>query len=192
MSRLIHKAPSTVVVDGVCLAVETDFRVCLQTVLALGDGTLTGEEKLDILLHNLFDQPPENPAEAARQGLAFLRCNKEAEGAANQPPLCDFAQDDGYIYAAMLKKGIDLDAVDTMHWWTFMAHFAELPESTFKRLVYLRSRQAQGKLSKEEKEEIAQYGQGVVTLANPQAEQHRRQAEQAAQEFETLLEGGGE
>lgn len=165
MNRLIERAPSFVEIDGQSFAINTNYIDCLKTVLALQNSDLTTMERTEILLYNTYSETPHNGLEAARKALWFLRCGREQDDRVIAK-LCDFAQDDEHIYNALLKKGIDLDKSENMHWWTFMSHFSEIPESTFTRIVYLRNQSNKGKLTKEEKEECARIGWNVIRLHN--------------------------
>ena len=165
MNRLLQKAPRTVTINGVDYEINTSFRDCLFTIEQLQDPNFEPEEKLEILINNMYLDDPPDLLEAAEKALWFLRCGEEHKET-NQPELCDFTQDGTYIYNAFLKADIDLDNAD-MHWWTFMSRFSELPESFFSRLVYLRSQRRKGKLTKEEKAECSRIGYDVIEINKP-------------------------
>ena len=165
MLRLVERAPTSLMIGGREYPVDTDYVSCLLTVLALQDAELLAEERVELLLDNLYDCVPHDPLEAVRQGLWFLRCGRDGDNR-DVKKLCDFAQDGDYIYNALLKKGVDLDKCEKMHWWTFVAHFSEIPESAFTRIVYLRERRNRGKLTKDERAECARIGWNVIDL-NP-------------------------
>jgi hypothetical protein len=175
MSKLLDRFPSSIIVDNVEYQILTDFRCCLECIAALTDVTLTDAEKIDILLYSIDDDIPDNIEQAIIELLKFLSCGVENKSSTLKEKLCDFEQDADYIYSAMLKKGIDLNEVDYMHWWTFISHFSELPESTFRRIVYLRDQRNKGKLTKEEREEINRFGREVIDLIDPQIEHEREE-----------------
>lgn len=181
MGRLTQRPQDSVVIDGATYPVETDFRVCLDTFIALSDKTLTPIEKIDVLIYNMFDDVPDNLQGAVEAALSFLSGGASDEQK-KKPKLCDFEQDGEYIYAALLKKGIDIYQVERMHWHTFMAHVSEIPESTFSRIVYLRTQKNRGKLTREERQEIERLGWNVINLYDAQEEQERT-------EFEKILAG---
>lgn len=125
---------------------------------------LTSWEKAEILIENLYCAPyPGNIQEAVNQGIKFLMCGED-EGSKNHERLCDFQKDGKYIYEALLKQGLDLDKANNLHWWTFMAHFAEIPASTFSRIVYLRMQSNHGKLTKDERAECERIGWHIIDL----------------------------
>lgn len=164
MNRLINKAPKSITIDGADYKINTNFRDVLQTVQALNDKDLTDSEKIEILIHNIYDEIPSDIEKAIKEAISFLRCGKEIDDNKEAENLCDFDKDADYIYQAMLKKGIDLDTHDDLHWWTFMSHFAEIGESTFSRIVYLRMRKNRGKLTKDERKECDSIGWNVINM----------------------------
>lgn len=162
INRLLQRAPKSVMIAGTEYAINTSYRDCLFTIEQLQSSEFEPEEKLEILINNMYLEDPHDLQEAAEKALWFLRCGEEYKES-NQPELCDFAQDSVYIYNAFLKSNINLDDED-MHWWTFMSRFAELPESFFSRLVYLRAQKKKGKLTKDEKSECARIGYDVIEI----------------------------
>ena len=186
MSRLTRKSPTSVIIDGEEYPINTDFRDCLNTVIALGDPKLSSSEKVEIILWNLYDEPPSNYEEAIKQAIWFLACGKDLDEKEVQQKLCDFEQDGDYIYSALLKKGVDLDRVDDLHWWTFMSHFSEVPESQFTRIVYLRSQSQKGKLTKDERKECARIGWDVINMVD---EETKQQTKKDKEIFEKYFDG---
>jgi len=162
MSRLTQRAPETVPIDGIEYKINTGFRGCLLTIAAIGAKELTQYEKADILLDNMYDEIPPDIVQAIEKAIWFLSGGREPDGK-EHPKLCDFDRDADMIYSAMLKKGVDLDAID-MHWWTFLSHYEELPESGFTRVVYLRVQNKRGKLTKEEYKDCDRIGWDVINM----------------------------
>jgi len=164
MNRLINKAPESIIIDEIEYPINTDFRDCLITVQALQDDDLTNEEKAEILIENFYDVVPDDLEKALEKAMEFYRCGKDSDNNQSNEKVCDFERDADYIYSALLKKGIDLDKCDNMHWWTFMSHFSEIDNSTFNRIVYLRMKNKKGKLTKEEREECDHLGWNVINM----------------------------
>ena len=164
MNRLTQKAPSAVMIDGAFYPVNTDFRACILTAMAIEDPKLADWEKAEILIENLYSEPyPENIQKAVELGFKFLSCGETTRNSRNEK-LCDLQQDSRFIYAALLKAGVDLSK--PMHWWDFMAHFSEIPESTFSRIVYLRMQHNKGKLTKEERAECDRMGWDIINFTS--------------------------
>lgn len=184
MNRLTQKSPSTITIDGVEHKINTNFRDCLKTIQALQDKKLTLDERTGILLYNIYEEIPANVNQAIEKAILFLRRGKEINDDKNIENLCDFEQDANYIYDAILKKGVDLDKCDDLHWWTFMSYFSEIDESMFSRIVYLRSKNNKGKLTKEEKRECSRIGWDIVRMTS---EEELKQRQDDAAFFEERM-----
>lgn len=149
---LISKLPTSVVIDGAEVKINTDFRICLKIILAFEDEELTNSEKCYILLHNLYgDSIPTNTNEAINQGIIFLNCGEICDNTPeNSPRLYSFEKDSRYIYSA-LKLDLNVNLDNGLHWWDFVNYFMVINEkSFFARMIYLRAQKAKGKLTKEE------------------------------------------
>jgi hypothetical protein len=164
MNRLQQKAPLTAEFNGVCFNLKTSFRRALKSLAALADHQLTDAEKQGILVYNLFGDIEEYSPEMLEYTVWYLKGGKEERHHdKSEIPTFDFNIDAQRIYEAFLKKGIDLDAVN-LHWWTFLAHFAELPECALTRIMHLRNQNNTGKLSKHEREECARIGWDIIKI----------------------------
>jgi len=151
---LVDELPGHVIVNGKPVAINTDFKSCLKTILAFEDNELTPQEKYQVLLSNLYTERPENAREALEKGLWFLNggSNQKANDDA-QPRIYSFEKDANYIFAAFRQThGIDLYNAASLHWWVFLALFMDLgSETTFCQLASLRKRVKTGKATKEER-----------------------------------------
>lgn len=167
-NRLLITAPYQLKVDGALLDIDPSFRTVLRTFAAFRDDELTNEIKLGLLIENIYIEPMEEyTQEAVDKAIWFIKGGKHdsEEQGKSKLPTVDFAQDAQYIYDAFLKKGIDLDVVSDIHWWTWRAHFGELPECFLTRLMYLRNKMRQPKgLDKDEKKECADIGWDIVNI----------------------------
>jgi len=178
MSRLTDfrsAPPEAVEIDGVQYTLSGNFRNCILTIQALLDDNLAEWEKVEIVISNMYaEPPPENTGEAVRLAVNYLMQNRVAtEDDLARPAVIDFAKDGQLIYDAFLLKGINLDNSD-MTYWEFLAHLRELPEGcVLSRFVHWRLT-PWGKLTKEEREQIGKIGHDAVFLDT------------------ALIEGGGE
>jgi len=175
MNRLLQAAPDALEAAGARYKINPGYRAVLQVLAAFKDKELAEEDKVDILLYNLFLDLQKTPVasvaylpqafkmELAQKAHWFLKCGDDKEKALGEKPVLDFQQDAQHIYNAFLKKGINLDYED-LHWWHFMGHFSELPECFLTRLMYLRGQNNRGKLTKEEKQECSRIGWDIVLI----------------------------
>ena len=167
MNMVLDRLPTSVLIDGAAVNINTDFRVCLRMIRAFDDERLTEHEKLTVLVSLLYPDIPGNTALAIRQGLKFLNRGSELDEAnARQLKVYSFEKDSAYIYSAFKSTfNIDLNTVEYLHWWTFRSLFADLGKDCFfNTLVSLRSRKNSGKLTNEEKEFVTRNSE-LIDLA---------------------------
>ena len=167
MNMVLDRLPTSVLIDGAAVGINTDFRVCLRMIRAFDDERLTEHEKLTVLVSLLYPDIPENTALAIKQGLKFLNRGSELdEASARQLRVYSFEKDSAYIYSAFKSTfNIDLNTVEYLHWWTFRSLFADLGKDCFfNTLVSLRSRKNSGKLTNEEKEFVTRNSE-LIDLA---------------------------
>ncbi|ADY54714.1 putative protein GP15 [Syntrophobotulus glycolicus DSM 8271] len=191
MNILTEQLPTAVEIDGAVYELDTDFRSCLNIILAFEDQELTDYEKQIVLLQLLYREIPENAKEACRLGVKFLDCGEEqGEGGSHGDGagrLYSFNQDAKYIYSAIKQShGVDLETVDYLHWWKFCYMFLDLREDCFfHRLIHLRRQKNLGKLTKEERELYYKI-QDIVDLPEVRTSEEKI----VADEFMRLLNGG--
>lgn len=156
MNALIDRFPTSVEIDGSEYELNTDFRVGLEIMLAFEDAELTGMDKQLVMLKLLYKQIPPDLGKAAELAVLFLDCGEAVKSGGDSAPrgrLYSFGQDAKYIYSAIrLAYGIDLESTKYLHWWKFVYLFLDLPEDCFfQRLVALRCKKRDGKLSQAER-----------------------------------------
>ncbi|MFH1301185.1 MAG: bacteriophage Gp15 family protein [Planctomycetota bacterium] len=151
---LIEQLPEAVEIGGVEYAVNTDFKDCIRVILAFEDSELTDQEKCAVMLQNLYPEIPDDTQGAVDQALKFLNGGRSDEEQSDETSLrlYSFEKDADFIFAAFRQThGIDLETV-RIHWWVFLALFADLgSETTFCNLIALRRRVKTGTASKEER-----------------------------------------
>jgi hypothetical protein len=153
VNLLVDELPDSVEIDGKEYLLNTDFRACLNVILAYEDINLTDYEKQVILLSNLYPAIPENIEKAFEQALRFMDGGVvPKEVGTSKPRVYSWSKDSNMIYSAFKQThGIDLTS-ENLHWWKFLALFMDLgAETAFSSVVNLRSRVKSGKASKDEK-----------------------------------------
>lgn len=184
MNPLYAPLPKSVIVHGAEYAIRWDAHTALRILAAFEDEALADAEKLGVLLRLLYPVPPPDAGEAVRLGVRFLNCG-DAPQNADGPRVYSFSHDAALIYAA-LRRSHGVDAAQPMHWYQFAALFWDIGADTlFARVVYLRSRQACGKLTKEERAALAALGETAALPPRLTAEER-----QAGQRFHALLDKG--
>lgn len=165
MNILVDRLPESIKIKDKIYPINADFRDCLKIILAFEDPELVVMEKQAILLLNLYQEFPleEHLEEAIIKGVRFLDGGKPKENLENgksSPRIYSFQKDAEIIFAAFQQThGIDLQAVEFLHWWKFLSLFLDLgSETIFCSLLGLRKRVKTGKASKEEKSAAAEMG----------------------------------
>jgi hypothetical protein len=159
MNALINTFPTKVKVDDIEYELNTNFRNCLDIILAFEDNELTQYEKVEVMLSLLYKDKniPNNIEKAIELAIKFLDCGEATNGKIQDginARTYSFEKDAKYIYSAIKQThNIDLESVEYLHWWKFVYMFMDLDkECFFNQLVYLRQQKAKGKLTKEEKQ----------------------------------------
>jgi len=182
---LLDSLPDTVMVDGREFPIYSDFRTGIILEQILDDDTLDGKEQFHAIMQLYFvDEVPENKEGALRAILDFYRCGKKEkkrrrntkseQNVPKKKKVYDFMYDDDYVYSAFLTQyGIDLNEIEYLHWWKFMAMFRSL-ESHNKIIEIIGYRQADlGKIEdKKERARIANL-QKLYELPNSQTVEER-------------------
>ncbi len=194
MSILFQQLPRAIEISGREYPIRSDFRDCLRIILAFEDNELTVMEKQLVLIDNLYQEcpPKDDLRKALELGLRFLDGGGEGKDEGTSEPamrLYSFRKDGDFIYSAFQQThGIDLEAIEYLHWWKFLALFLDLGnETTFCSVVGLRKRVKTGKASKEERQAALQLGD---VFDVPEVDTRSLQEKEAEQEFMRLVEIG--
>ena len=155
MSILLDKMSTTVEIGGVEYEIITDFRTWIEFE-TLMQSDLESRDKILEALQLVFPVLPDNINGAVDRLLWFYRCGKEPAEykSKKQDDIYSYEQDDGYIYSAFLEQyGIDIQAVEYMHWWKFKNLFTSLgTETQIVKIMGYRSIDISSKMSKEQRE----------------------------------------
>lgn len=172
---LLDSLPETLTVDGREYPIFSDFRTGIILEKILEEETDSRIIFGEIMSLFFAEEIPENHEEAISAVLNFYMCGEkprkkrssQKNGAPPKKKLYDFVYDSDYIYAAfMTQYHIDLNDIEYLHWWKFMAMFKGL-ESHNKIIEIIGYRQANlGEISnKKERARIANL-QALYRLPN--------------------------
>lgn len=133
MSRELLFLPDKICIDGIFYAVNTDFRVWIETGNIISSKELNIFEKTARILKLCYKDTLPPTLEKSMQGItefyspAHFR-EKSAKKHGADMPVIDFSEDIDMIAAAFLHDyNIDLWE-NNMHWWKFRALFSALSE----------------------------------------------------------------
>lgn len=164
MNILTSSLPETVDISGTDWPINTGFYTGVEFELLMQDHALNDEERLSRALSLYYPTLPPDLAAALDRLLWFYSCGryKEQKAPTEETPAklkkrkkkaYDFDQDADLIFAAFWAVyGIDLNAVEDLHWWKFRALFSALPsECEFCKVMGYRTMDTKG-LSKKQKQ----------------------------------------
>jgi len=153
MNILTDTLPTSIEIDGRAWEINTDFRDCLRIILALEDDELIEQEKQFVLLSVLYKEIPSNTAQALVQGSRFLNGGK-AVSKVRTYRYYSMDKDAGFVFSAFKQThDIDLEQIEYLHFWKFLAYFMDLGSNTMVKT---------GKASKEERKLALELGDMFV------------------------------
>lgn len=172
------------------LPINTDFRVGILMDIASNDATMDKQEKYWLNARLLFgDDLPDNQTIA--QGISwFLNGwnHDNNSGSGSNVAVMDFDIDQGRIYSAFLHQyHIDLNTAN-MHWWKFMYLLTNLEECSFTRVIDIRAKKIDSKMSKEERKAYTN-AKKIYAIKHEDIKDLERKAEEAevTQEFLKMI-----
>lgn len=136
-------------------AINSDFRTGLQMSQASEDEELSESEKMQVMVSLLFkDKQPsfDECMECIQWFFNGWSHDNHTPSKASSIKSMDFDQDQGRIYSAfMAQYHINLNIAD-LHFWEFMILISNLEECAFTRVVGIRTKKIDAKMSKAEKD----------------------------------------
>lgn len=138
--------------------IDTDFQTGIQISQCLEDEGLSKREKILTALSLLFPDVENRPSFAkAQEALEWYLTEYNHDnhsGKKSTKKLMDFDIDQWRIYAAFLSQyKIDLNTTK-LHWFVFMGLLDNLEESSFGRVIDIRQKNIDAKMSPEEKKSL--------------------------------------
>lgn len=144
--------------------IDSDFQIGIMISQCLQDESLSDAEKVSVaaglLFGEDFKQWPASYEEISDALQWFLNGwnqdnvsgGKKSKGKKCEPETMDFDIDQWRIYAAFKAQyAIDLNTVEHMHFWVYMGLLSSLEECAFTRVISIREKKIDSKMSKEEK-----------------------------------------
>lgn len=138
---LLDFLPEFVTLSGREYFVDTDFRTMIILEKIITDSTLDNADRVHMMIDLVYSyKRPTKIAEAVSGLLYIYNCGKPLDSAKRSSKngnielrpimIYDFEYDAPYIYGAFLSQyGIDLNDVEYLHWWKFVALFKSLPNT---------------------------------------------------------------
>lgn len=186
---LIDDPPQTVRICGTERKINSNFRTAILFEILMDDNTVDDKNKGIQALKLFFPELPRTEkevTESVEKMLWFYRCGKEPneymrqkekkmqESEKTESRIYDFNYDDDYIYAAFTQQyGINLSAIQYMHWWEFRALFKSLTNQTeFVKIMEYRGMEITSDMTDKEKNFYKKM-KSVYALPVPKEESER-------------------
>lgn len=193
LNILIDEMPTSVQVNGISVAINSDHRSCMRASIALIDTDISDCEAINLCLGALFPDPYSiYDWDAALHAAAeFLRGVPVPElpgraGKGKSPERAySFLYDQEMIYAAFRQQyHIDL-AFETLHWWHFRALMNNLRGNHMADVIHIRTAKNTDEMHEKDKKRLNRQ-RAEWRLPAPAAETRRQDA------IVTALLNGGE
>lgn len=137
---------------------QADYRVILDVIDALQDPELTQEEKVFAALIIFYDgidsvesvvtsfDSADKLHEAVKLMYSFINCGDEDIGYKTHHKVIDWVQDEKLIVSAINNVAhTEIRALNYLHWWTFIAYYMAVGESSLATVVGIRDKISRGK-----------------------------------------------
>lgn len=181
--------------SGNVYELDTDFQVGIQICLLYDDPEWSDLEKISKVIELLFvSDIPAEQAEIEECVDWFLNgwTHDKHKKSKNNIRMFDFDIDQWRIYSAFRKQyGINLNEAQ-LHWWEFMGLLSNLEECAYTRVLDIRQKKIDPKMSKEDKKALAEAKEIYALECVKSPEEKRLEIEQeeknkaAIEEFNRL------
>ena len=188
---MIYDLPTTLEFGGKEWEINTDYRDILNILVAFEDVELTDKEKAYVCLYNMypdFESIPQDQLQAAYDAAIEFIDHGHKDDKRTSKKTMDWEYDADIIFPAVNHvAGIEVRAVDYMHWWTFLGYFMEIRDDTAATVFSLRQKKARGKKLEKYEQEYWNQNRAICEIKTKYTEEE--QAEQ--DELKRLLGLGG-
>lgn len=160
----MYRLPTELEINGKYYKIRKrgDYRLVLDVFSILEDYSITQSERIISALIMFYEDfnvmedvlmAKDDLDEAISKMFQFFNADRP-EGKANDRKLIDWEQDSAIISSAInTVAGKEIRELEYLHWWTFIAYYMAIGESTLSTVVSLRDKILRGKkLEKWEKE----------------------------------------
>lgn len=186
--------------------IDSDFQIGIMISQCMRDESLNKLEKICTAANLLFgeeiDNYPQSYEEISEALQWFLNgwnqdnvsTGKKSAGEKQEVETMDFDTDQWRIYAAFKEQyGIDLNTIEHLHFWVFMGLLTNLEECTFTRVISIREKKIDSKMSKEEKS-FLQKAKELFKIRKTEdfeeSEEEKEERQNAIDEFNRLRKKG--
>lgn len=176
---MIGQLPTSLCISNKQYQIRTDYRTVLLILTAYNDDDLSPQAKSMVCLKCLFYEwdkiPQKDMEEAYNQAVFFIDGGQTQNSKIKEKKLIDWEQDEQLIFSAINKvANKEVRAESYVHWWTFLAWFNEIGESTLLNVVDIRNKKNKGKRLEKHEQEFYRNNKHIIDF-----KAHYTQEEQA-------------
>lgn len=170
--------------------IDADFRIGIQICQIMEDGDLSDSEKwirsAELLFRGIYPDI-QYYGEAVMWFVSGWN-HDNSKKSKDRTRVLDYDIDQWRLYSAFKAQyGIDLNTVN-MHYWQFMGLLTTLNECSFTKVVDLRMKKINSKMSKEEKANLKK-AKEIYALDQPKeqiSEEDKQKKQEAIEQFEKI------
>lgn len=175
---MIGLLPRTLMVGGKEYEIRSDYRDCMNILIACGDPDLNKVEKILVMLEILYVDYKKIPEcdmeEAIDKAIWFLNCGSEPKEEQKTKRVYDWEQDEQIIFAAVNKvAGKETRAEEYVHFWTFISYFHEIGEGLFSTVIHIRNKLNKHKKLESYEREFYKENKDIIDLKKKYSEEQQ-------------------
>lgn len=170
--------PTSVEFDGKIYRINADFRDVLEVVHYLADNSRPEFLRWRIAVGLFYEEEiPERYYQQATQYLSEF-ISYGSQNAKAGPKLLDWATDAQMIVADINKSaGLEIRAVEFLHWWTFLSYFYGIGEGQLSTVVSIRNKKTKGKKLEKWEQEFYKENKELIDMKSADSEDVRAEKE---------------
>lgn len=167
----IYDLPTSVEINGQEWEINSDYRAVLDICIALSDPELNETERAIVVLTIFYPDFEEMDVadyeEALTEAMVFVNNGKrvsKGDKSSNGPKLIDWEQDFNLMIGPInAVAGVEIRALDYLHWWTFVSYYNEIDgDCTFAQVVQIRNKLARGGLKEKSDKEFYAKNRDII------------------------------
>ena len=192
---MIGQLPKALKIHGKEYKICSDYRNILRIIQAYNDKDLSDQEKVFICMARLYKNPEEIPkdkdtyTEAFKAATEFIECHMSNDRPS--PKVVNWEKDEQLIFPAVNKvAGMEVRAIEYMHWWTFLGYFQGIDrDDIWGTVLTIRQKKAKGKTLEKYEKEFYAANRNLCSMEIAEEGQTPEDAMKAI--YEQLLKEGG-
>lgn len=174
----VYGLPKSLSIAGQDYAIESDYRVIIDILIAMSDPDLNIYEKQEVMFRIMYPDyeriPSQDRAEAYQKAVEFIDYNLPP--GKPKPKTMDWKQDGAIIIPAGNRvAGKEVRELPYLHWWTFLGYFMEIEDGVASQVWAIRQKKANGKKLEKWEKEFERSNPELVNLKKVYSEEQQQE-----------------